>query len=265
MGGIDVSSLAAKHTGRCSGGLAVNFILRLDDICPTMDWDKFGRLERMLSQYEHIKPLLGVIPDNRDARLQMQPPRADFWDQVRRWHARGWTIAQHGYTHEYTQRNGGILGIGRKSEFAGLAYEDQFAKLQAGKEILIAQNVWEPYFMAPSHSIDESTLAALSDLGFTAITDGYGIFPYRMGALIAVPQLFSKPLHFGLGTYTICLHTNSMKEAQFSQLAQVIARHSAKFTTFPIACQANREGMVAQGARHLTAISLKAMRALRRG
>ena len=229
-----------------------------------MDWDRFGRFEKVLSQYEHIKPLLGVIPDNRDVRLQIHPAKADFWDQVRRWRAKGWTIAQHGYTHEYTQRNGGILGIGRQSEFAGLAYADQFAKLQAGKDILLAQDVWAPYFMAPSHSFDESTLAALSDLGFTAITDGYGVFPYRMGKLIAVPQLFSKPLHFGLGIYTICLHTNSMKEEQFSQLAQAIARHSEKFATFPIACLASREGMVAQGARHLTAISLKAMRALRR-
>jgi predicted deacetylase len=242
----------------------VNFILRVDDICATMDWDKFGQFERMLGQYEHIKPLLGVIPENRDARLQIHPPRADFWNQVRRWRDMGWTIAQHGYTHEYTQRDGGILGIGRQSEFAGLAYEDQFAKLQAGKEILIAQDVWEPYFMAPSHSFDETTLAALSNLGFIAVTDGYGIFPYRMGELIAVPQLFSKPLHFGLGTYTICLHTNSMKEEQFSQLAQAVAGHFANFTTFPMACQAKREGMLAQGARHLTAISLKAMRALRR-
>lgn len=243
----------------------MNFILRLDDICPTMDWDKFRRLEVLLSRYEKIKPLIGVIPCNRDANLQFHPPRVDFWDQVRHWRKMGWTIAQHGYTHEYTQNDGGTLGIGRQSEFAGLDYEDQYSKLSSGKAILLAEGVWEPYFMAPSHAFDNTTLVALADLGFTAITDGYGIFPYRMGPIVAVPQLFSRAIHLGLGTYTLCLHANTMDTKQFAHLEIALAKYHQNFISFQAATQRPNNGILASNIRRATAIALRVARSFKRG
>ena len=61
----------------------MKFILRLDDICPTMDWNKFARLEAMLNLYGHIKPVMGVIPQNRDPKLQIHPNQLIITNYIR--------------------------------------------------------------------------------------------------------------------------------------------------------------------------------------
>ena len=38
------------------------FFVRFDDICPTMDWEQFGRAAELMDKYD-IKPLIGVIPE----------------------------------------------------------------------------------------------------------------------------------------------------------------------------------------------------------
>ena len=55
------------------------YILRLDDASDYMDVKKWQRMEELLDQYG-IKPLVGVIPDNRDSSLTdtyEQDP--EFW------------------------------------------------------------------------------------------------------------------------------------------------------------------------------------------
>ena len=39
--------------------------VRLDDITPDMDWEGFLRFKALLDRYQ-VKPLIGVIPQNRD-------------------------------------------------------------------------------------------------------------------------------------------------------------------------------------------------------
>lgn len=61
------------------------YILRLDDASDYMDVKKWQRMEELLDQYG-IKPLVGVIPDNRDSSLTdtyEQDP--EFWDKTARW------------------------------------------------------------------------------------------------------------------------------------------------------------------------------------
>ena len=41
------------------------FLVRIDDVCENMNWEMMDRCEKLLDQY-NIKPLLGVIPFNRD-------------------------------------------------------------------------------------------------------------------------------------------------------------------------------------------------------
>ena len=70
------------------------YLVRFDDLCPTMNWANWRVLEAMLLQ-AGISPILAVVPDNRDPKLVAGPPAPDFWDHVRAWQARGWAIGLH--------------------------------------------------------------------------------------------------------------------------------------------------------------------------
>ena len=56
--------------------------VRLDDITPDMDWDKFERFKKVLDEHD-IKPLIGVVPDNKDEKLSCGPVHEDFWTYVK--------------------------------------------------------------------------------------------------------------------------------------------------------------------------------------
>lgn len=244
----------------------MKFVLRFDDIAPSMAWSKFACFDK-LSNALDLPFLVGVVPDCLDSKLAVEPERANFWDVVREWNYRGWTIAQHGYTHQYVTQDPGLLVVNNKSkqsEFAGLSYEKQFTKLKAGKDILIAQGVWQPVFMAPSHSFDENTLQALTNLEFRYLTDGYGVYPYRMNDLTAVPQLFASPLHFGFGVYTICLHVNNMSDFQIFQMVEHVKKNRQNFISFNEAARMiSPIPGVAVISRFVTSAALRMIRALR--
>ena len=55
--------------------------VRMDDITPDMDWQKFDRFKALLDSYG-VKPLIGVVPDNKDEKLSIDPPREEFWDKI---------------------------------------------------------------------------------------------------------------------------------------------------------------------------------------
>lgn len=190
------------------------FILRFDDITPGMDWSKFLRIKKVAEECG-VKSVLGVVPDNRDPKLSVNQNMQDseFFRTIKQYAENGDAIAQHGTYHRYTAKGTNILGISEWSEFAGHNYEQQLKKLQIGKNILKENSVWQPYFMAPSHSFDRNTLKALRHLGFQAITDGYGLYPYSIEDIILVPQLLGKPIKLlPFGIQTICLHTNSIND-----------------------------------------------------
>ncbi len=73
---------------------------------------------------------MAVIPDNRDRELMVSAPGVDdFWNSVRSWQKRGWTVGLHGYQHRYLTAVAGRYGRMPRSEFAGLPYEIQELKL----------------------------------------------------------------------------------------------------------------------------------------
>jgi len=207
------------------------FILRVDDIAPGMAWSKFAEIDALAAELD-ISLLLGVVPDCQDPKLAVETPRTDFWDKVREWQARGCVIAQHGYTHRYVTKDPGLVSVRPQSEFAGLSYEEQFSKLKAGKDILVREGVWQPVFMAPSHSFDATTVRALAALGFKYLTDGFGVYAYPIGELTAVPQLFASPLQFGFGVYTLCLHPNNMSVEQRKKLLAFMQANKHRFLSF---------------------------------
>ena len=211
--------------------MTTRYILRFDDVAPGMAWSRFLPLKSELEQLG-IKSLLGVVPDCRDPKLYHEARKPDFFDWVRRWAEYGDSIAQHGTYHVYDQPASGILGINAKSEFAGHPYKKQVERLTHGKRILEREGVWQPYFMAPAHSFDETTLDALHALGFKAVTDGYGLFPYRHKNIVLVPQLTSFPLRPGFGICTIGLHVNSMNPMQARKVVAFAEIHRKNFMRF---------------------------------
>ena len=78
--------------------MVANYIVRMDDACPTMNSERWDRVERILDNHD-IHPVVAVIPDNRDPQLNVKNPDPAFCEKVRNWQTKGWTIAMHGETH----------------------------------------------------------------------------------------------------------------------------------------------------------------------
>jgi len=243
--------------------MTTRYLIRFDDVVPAMAWSRFAPFEQIAAELS-LPFLIGVVPECRDPKLAVEPSRDDFWEWVRARNEAGWTIAQHGYQHLYETDARGLLGIGRKSEFAGLSYDAQLQKLAAGKAIMQRESVWSGVFMAPSHSFDEITVQALRDLEFTALTDGFGFYPYDLHGLQAVPQLVARPLSFGLGVETICLHVNTMSEEAIGRMIDFIRAHRHEIISFDEALRIKAPvPFVASALRQATAAALRARRAMR--
>lgn len=195
-----------------------------------MNWSVWEEIEAALRRHD-VRPILAVVPDNRDSKLIVDPPRGDFWDRVRTWQAMGYTIALHGHQHRYVNRQAGLMGLTQQSEFAGLPRAEQEAKLRAGLAIFAEQGVCADAWVAPAHSFDATTTAALADLGFKVISDGLSPWPYedRHGITWIPQQLWNfrkKPN----GVWTVCLHHNSWSAAQCARFAREIASYASRMT-----------------------------------
>jgi predicted deacetylase len=199
---------------------------RVDDVSPYMDWDRFRRLADIFNRHG-VKPLLGVIPDNRDPALLKLPHNAGGWDELLALSEKGWPTAQHGYRHLYVTKNPGLLGINSYSEFAGLDLETQYVMLHNGKRSLEEHGLKSDIFMAPAHSFDRNTLRALRKLGFRTVTDGYSLFPYTRYGLKFIPCQSSQPRNLRAGVMTVCLHPNTMEEGEMESLDRWISGHRA--------------------------------------
>lgn len=194
--------------------------VRMDDIAPGMDWEKFHRFYGMLKD-KGIRPLLGVVPANRDENLQIQNTVSEetFWKTVRELKEDGCTIALHGYDHIYTTSKGGMFPLNHFSEFAGVSYTEQKEKLKQGKRILEEHQISTDIFMAPAHSYDAHTIQALKACGFQKVTDGFGLRPYRYNGMTFYPISFRQgsSLKRKKGYTTFVVHCNTMTEQDFDR------------------------------------------------
>lgn len=196
--------------------------VRLDDITPAMDWDKFEAFVALLDAYD-IKPLIGVVPDNRDDNLNRGVEREDFWEYVKERQKCGWVVAQHGYQHVYTQHKGGLFPLNDFSEFAGVSYEEQLTMLQQGRKILAGHGIETDLFMAPAHSYDQNTLRALKKTGFDKLTDGFGSKPYLWNGLTFYPISFrlESSLKKKKGITTMVVHTNTLRDQDMGKYRKI--------------------------------------------
>ncbi|CAG9606586.1 DUF2334 domain-containing protein [Pseudoneobacillus rhizosphaerae] len=208
------------------------YIIRLDDIAENMNNSNFFLLKDIFIK-NNIQPLIGVIPNNQDEELLRYPKSEfDFWQEIRELQRLGWNIAVHGYNHKFETNSSGILGINKRSEFAGLALEKQNEKIIKAIKVFNENKINIDAFMAPAHSYDINTLRCLFDNQINSITDGYGIFPYKKEGIVFVPQLFSKPRKMPFGIYTFCFHPNDMTIDQINELDIFIKRNRNNIITF---------------------------------
>ena len=130
-------------------------LIRFDDIAPNMNWKMMDKCEALLNQFS-IKPVLGVIPDNKDLELLSYPKRDDFWKKIKEWQEKDWSIAMHGFSHLYDKDTGkkDFFGYGGKSEFFGHTYNEQISKIKQGLEIFKEKEITIDTFFAPNHTYD---------------------------------------------------------------------------------------------------------------
>jgi predicted deacetylase len=228
----------ARRSGSDRAGevdtMALNYILRLDDIAPNMHWENLSCLKSALKR-TGVRPVAGVVPDNRDPYLLANPPcPTSFWDEIREMRDLGWAIAMHGYQHLPLTRDGGVLGLNDRSEFAGLPYEQQLDRLILGRRILEQHGLHTDVFIAPGHSFDASTIRALLESGFGAMSDGFALYPYMEHGMTFVPQLVAMPRTppLPIGIWTFCLHLNTIDESRLAAVIRFLEREKDRFIGF---------------------------------
>lgn len=215
--------------------MPAKYIYRMDDIAPGMNWDWFWRYINLFSEHQ-VKPILGIVPDNKDPILCCGGKRQDFWQVMRDLQCDGVVeFAQHGYRHLYVTNKEGILkkkyGFRPQSEFVGLPYDEQYRKVKAGQDILKREGIFTDVWMAPSNSFDAVTLKVLVDLGFNAVTDGIALYPFKLGGLTLIPQQCWTPTHFFFGIATVSLHTNHSDEQLYKRVEKHL-KSKARFICF---------------------------------
>lgn len=229
--------------------------IRIDDITPDMDFEKFERFKAILDKHD-IKPLIGVVPDNKDKKLKKSEPREDFWEYVKNLQSNGWVVAMHGYNHVYVNRNPGMFPISDKSEFAGLSYNRQDEMIREGKRILKANGIITDFFMAPSHSYDRSTLKALRVNGFHKITDGFGDCPYELDGITFYPISVSRAGTLASkddGIVSFVYHTGTMTNRDFDTFEKLFDRADVvSFDEF-LRCDTKVRGLKEETKEYMTA------------
>lgn len=211
------------------------YLIRLDDACPYMDREKWQRMEELLDKYS-IKPLVGIIPDNKKPDLFISPEDSSFWSRVQKWIDKGCSIALHGYDHVYIS-DGGMKGLNpfwKRSEFAGLSLELQREKIRKGYAVLKEHGFEPKFFFAPSHTFDENTIEALRlETNIRIVSDTIGRYPYRRGDFVFIPQICGHCVKIPVaGIYTFCFHPNTMNDGAFLALERFLENHRDHFTNF---------------------------------
>ncbi|HEY6249806.1 MAG TPA: DUF2334 domain-containing protein [Candidatus Angelobacter sp.] len=210
--------------------MSAQYLVRFDDICSTMNWPIWEQIEEALLG-AGTKPILAIVPDNQDPKLKAAESNIEFWNRVRVWQARGWSIGLHGYQHLHATRDGGILKLNRWSEFSGLSFEEQRSKLQRARDLLEHEGVHPELWIAPGHSFDANTLRALDEIGIRYLSDGYSLYPYRDSTgMTWVPQQLWHFRRMPFGIWTVCLHLNSWSEADVGRFRSNLQEFGAGLT-----------------------------------
>jgi predicted deacetylase len=196
-----------------------------------MNWGLWAEIESVLVE-RRLKPILAVVPDNRDPALQVDSPAVEFWDRARAWQDRGWTIALHGFQHRYVSRNAGMVAVRKKSEFAGLPAEEQREKLRLGMEIFDREGIMSRVWIAPGNAFDATTVTLLPSFGIHVISAGYFQFPYVCPRGVTwVPQQLHYFRPAPRGVWTVCYHHNQWNASRVGKFREEIDEYGANIVS----------------------------------
>ena len=212
--------------------MGAQYLIRFDDICPGMNWQVWREIEKILIAAD-VKPMLAVVPSNQDDKLNVGAPEARFWELVRGWQERGWTVGLHGYQHRYVTRDAGLVGLNDRSEFAGLPAAEQAEKLKKGVDIFREQSVRPEVWIAPGHSFDATTVDVLKSLGIEAISDGFFLSPHRdERGMLWIPQQIWSFRYRPFGMWTVCYHHNPWRTDDLRRFEADVIAYRERITSF---------------------------------
>jgi len=206
------------------------YLLRFDDLCPTVSERRWERIQPLIEEFG-VRPILAVIPDNRDYTLQISPPDPQFWSRIRALEARGAAVGLHGYQHLCNSRDGSLLPLHRHTEFANVDPVTQREWIRAGLQILRGQGLTPKLWVAPRHGFDWNTLEALRAEGITVLSDGFARLPVRRGGITWIPQQLWSPVQKSRGLWTICIHANTARGVEIDRLHEFLRTHAGQFTS----------------------------------
>jgi len=210
--------------------MPAQYLLRFDDFCPAMAWDRFARFIPLIEQFR-IRPILAVVPENRDPELEVSPPDPEFWSRMRAMQAEGATIGLHGYRHLCNSTGRSLVPLHETSEFAGAAEETQQKWIRAGLAILRGHGLNPQIWVAPRHGFDNATLRALRNECVCAVSDGFARVAFKRGGLTWIPQQLWAPVEKRSGLWTICIHSQTATDGLVEQMVSFISRHATEFTS----------------------------------
>jgi len=210
----------------------LQYLIRLDDLCPTNNLEKWQRFFSLFDRYK-IKPIIAVIPHNQDPQLKSRGKfNSNYWPMVRKLQSKGYIIGMHGYDHCYVNRNSGMLKMNKRSEFAGLPSEIQEQKIKAAAEIFRREKVYTSLFIAPAHTFDRNTLAALEKYtDIKIISDGLLKSPYVRFGFNWIPVQLSEVEPKTQDTWTFNYHPETCTDRAFYELEYFIVKYHKHFVS----------------------------------
>ena len=211
----------------------MKILIRFDDIAENMNWNLMEKCEKLFDQF-NIKPVLGVIPNNKDKELLSYPLKNDFWKTVKDWQSKGWEIAMHGYNHLYEIETNkkDFFKYGGKSEFYGQSLERQSSKIKDGLKIFQKNNIKIRTFFSPNHTYDKNTFEALKLNNINEIIDGYGLKPYIENDIKFIPQLFYKNFFLPFGLQTTQIHLNYWNDNDYKNFSKLVIKYKKDIISY---------------------------------
>jgi len=205
--------------------MKAKYLFRLDDASPFSNLKKWQAIEGIFQKYD-IKPIVAVIPDNKDPTLMLQEKNLNFWRVVQDWNAKGWSIAMHGYQHLFhtVLRNQSIIPYYNRSEFSGLSLKNQKIKIKKSLEIFRQNDIEPKVWIAPAHSFDYLTLKAIADeTDIKIVSDGISLFPYFKSGFHFIPQQLWSIKKKTFGLWTVCLHPDNMSDEEINEFERQLS------------------------------------------
>lgn len=238
------------------------YLLRIDDLCPTMAAGRWQEFATLVEEFR-LRPILAIVPENRDSELCCSSPDPLFWQKMRALQASGAAIALHGYTHQCASRGRGLLRLSADSEFAGVDCATQRSWIRRGVDRLREEGLEARVWVAPRHGFDLETIRVLREERIGVISDGFARCPLLREGMLWIPQQLWAPVERRRGVWTLCMHPNTATDEGLCQLREFLRTHADRFTSVERILKECRPGPLDIMERAHGALALQRVRARR--